>query len=336
MQLAADGIIYQIGIWSGKAIATKNADGTYSIDAGNICSKLESIAEVLGGKVGITNYEGNAPLNLLLCAPVLNEKEVNIKELPDLSDTNYPKVSVLLSQATSDSVHKIMYAVNHVTEEKTYAPVGCIGAALGCLAVAPANESIAHVANFNLAAVMQDSELGFGNITDNADGNGYGEDASFTNIKTLGYTKRNEYLHKKGYIFLTNYDGLENSVFFSSDQTLSIGDYRTIARCRVMHKSRRVVRRALLPRVNGNVEIDVTTGHLSASAIAEFQNLVIQALDLNMVEPGTTKPQVSGRTCSIDENQNVLDTDAINISYDLVPLGVTGAINVTEGFVSTI
>lgn len=336
MQLASGGIIYQIGVWTGKAIATKNADGTFSVDAGNICAKLESMAEILGGKVGITNYEGNAPLNLLLNAPILNEAEIDIKKLPDLSGMEMPKVTVLLGQSPSDKVHKIMYDVNHVTADKTYAPVGCIGAALGCLAVAPANESIAHVDGFNLAAVTQEAELGIGNIVEDTANETYDLTSSFTNIKTLGYMKRNENLHKKGYVFLTNYDGLESSIFFSSDQTLSIGDYRTIARCRVMHKSRRVVRRALLPRVNDNVEIDTSTGFLSASAIADFQNLVIEALDKNMVEPGTARPQISGRTCTIDENQDVLNTDAIDIHYALVPLGVTSVINVTEGFTSTI
>lgn len=337
MQLASGGIIYQIGVWTGKAIASKNEDESYSVEAGNICAKLESVAEILGGKVGITNYEGNAPLNILVSAPIVDDAVVDLKKLPDLSDMDFPKVTVLIGQPSTDFVHKIMYDVNHVVANTvSFATVGCVGAALGCLATAPANESIAHVNGFNLAAVMQDAELGFGNIVDDDANAAYAAESSFTNIKTIGYTKRNTYLHKNGYVFLTNYDGLENSIFFSSDQTLSVKDYRTIARCRVMHKSRRVVRRALLPHVNGNVEIDVTTGKLSSSEIAKFQNIVIQALDINMVEPGTTKPQVSGRTCVIDENQDVLKTDAIDIHYSLVPLGVTSVINVTEGFTSTI
>ena len=336
MQLAAGGIIYQIGVWTGQPIAKKNKDGSYSVEAGNVCAKLEAVAEVLGGKVGITNYEGNAPLNILVSAPILNEPEIDIKKLPDLSGLDMPKVTVLLGQAATDTVHELMYAINHVADTPSYVPVGCVGAALGCLAVAPANESIAHVASFNLAAVAQDAELGFGNLVEDAENKTYAAASSFTNIKTLGYTKRNTYLHQNGYVFLMNYDGLENSIFFSSDQTLSTGDYRTLARCRVMHKSRRVVRRALLPRVNSNVELDASTGRLSASALSDFQNLVIEALDKNMVEPGSSKPQVSGRTCTIDATQNVLDTDALDISYSLVPLGVTAAINVTEGFSSSI
>jgi len=334
MQLASGGIIDHIGIWTGKAIATKNEDGTYSVDAGNILSKLESVAESLGGKVGVTNYDGNAPLNILVSAPILNETEVDVRKLPDLSSLGFPKVSVLLGQAASDTVRKLMFAVNNVdATTKTYAPVGAIGVAIGVLSVAPANESIGHVASYDLASVMQEAELALGNLI--ADDKGYTSEASFTNIKTLNYNKRNSYLHKKGYIFTTNYDGLEGSVFFSCDQTLDTGDYRSLTRCRVMHKSRRVVRRALLPYVNADVEVDTTTGYLSTSTIAMFQNVVIEALDANMKEPATGTPQISGRTCSIDAEQNVLANDKIDINYTLVPRGITSEINVTEGFAST-
>ena len=335
MQLASGGILYQIGVWTGKAIAAKNADGSYSVEAGNICTKLEAVAEVLGGKVGVTNYEGNSPLNIILNAPVINEAETDLKKLPDLTILEAPKVSVVLGQAATDAVHKLMYDVNHVSETASYAVVGNIGAVMGCLAVAPANESIGHVASFNIAVVMQNAELGFGNIVEDTENGVYSSESSFTNIKTIGYAKRNEFLHKNGFIFTTNYDGLENSIFFSGDQTLTSGDYRTISRCRVMHKSRRVVRRALLPYVNSNVEVDVTTGKLSATAVASFQNIVIAALDANMVEPGTTVPQISGRTCVIAEDQDVLNTDRIDIDYRLIPLGCASVIHVTEGFTST-
>lgn len=335
MQLASGGIIYQIGVWTGKAFASKNGDGDYTLDSGNILTKLNAQAELLGGVVGQTNFEGNSPVNILLCAPVLEADEVDYKKLPDLSELDFPKLTVLLGQAATDQVHQLMYAVNHVSEgSSTYALVGAIGAALGCLAIAPANESMAHVESFNLAAVMQESELGFGKIADGE--SAYAADSSFVNIKTLGYTKRNAYLHKKGYVFLTNYDGLENSVFFSSDQTLSIGDYRSINRCRVMHKSRRIIRRAYLPYVNSMVAIDVSSGKLTASEVAKFQNIGTEALDLNMVEPGTTIPQISGRSLTVDPDSDVLGKDEINIHYGLVPLGLASAIYSTEGFQTTV
>lgn len=332
MQLASGGIIYQIGVWTGEAIASANGS-TYTVPENSIISKLQSVAETLGGKVGTTNYEGNSPVNILLNAPIVAAATCDYKKLPDLTTSAAPKVSVILGQSTSDSCHDVQLAVNNLGVTSTYAVVGNLGAALACLAVAPANESIAHVASFNLSAVMTDAELGFGNLAQSD--KQWSADVSFTKINTIGYVKRNKYLHQKGYIFLTNYDGLENSVFFSSDQTLTTGDYRTIARCRVMHKSRRVVRRALLPYVNSNVEVDTSTGQISSSDITTFQNLVLDALDTNMVEPGTSVPQISGRSCSIDEEQNVLENDQLLINYTLIPLGTTSVISVTEGFSAT-
>lgn len=332
MQLASGGIIYQIGVWTGEAIATASGD-TYAVPESSVISKLQAVAETLGGKIGTTNYEGNSPVNILLNAPIVAAAECDYRKLPDLTNSAAPKVSVILGQSTSDSCHDVQLAVNNLGAESTYAVVGNLGAALACLAVAPANESIAHVASFNLSAVMTDAELGFGNLTQS--GKKWGDDVSFTKIKTIGYVKRNKYLHQKGYIFLTNYDGLENSVFFSSDQTLTTGDYRTIARCRVMHKSRRVVRRALLPYVNASVEVDTSTGQISSSDITTFQNTVLDALDTNMVEPGTSVPQISGRSCTIDEEQNILENDQLLISYTLIPLGTTSVISVTEGFSAT-
>ena len=332
MQLASGGIIYQIGVWTDEPIATVSG-GDYTVQEDSIISKLQTVAENLGGKIGVTNFDGNSPLNIILNAPVVNAAVCDYRKLPDISGCNAPKVSVILGQAPSDKCHEVQLAVNNIKDGESYAVTGNVGAALACLAVAPANESIGHVASFNLSAVMTEAELGFGNLTQSE--KQWGASVSFTNIKTLNYAKRNKYLHKKGYIFLTNYDGLENSVFFSSDQTLTTGDYRSIARCRVMHKSRRVVRRALLPYVNASWEVDTATGQFSASDITTLQNVVLDALDANMVEPGTTVPQVSGRSCTIDEGQNILENDQLLINYALIPLGTSAVLNVTEGFSAT-
>lgn len=333
MQLASGGIIYQIGVWTGEAIATVSSSGDYQLPEDGLISKLQTMAEKLGGKIGVTNYDGNAPINILLNAPIVNAATCDYRKLPDLTGCNAPKVSMLIGQSTSELCHEVQLAVNNIKDEASYAVTGNIGAALAVLSVAPANESIGHVASFNLSAVMTDAELGFGDLTQ--DSKAWGADVSFTNIKTINYIKRNKNLHKKGYIFLTNYDGLENAIFFSSDQTLSTGDYRSISRCRVMHKSRRVVRRALLPYVNANWEVDTTTGQFSASDITTLQNVVLEALDANMVEPGSTVPQISGRSCNIDENQNILENDQVLISYSLIPLGTSAVLSVTEGFAAT-
>lgn len=329
IQLAANGIIYQIGLWTTQPFAQKSGDNINIIDNG-LLSKLQAQAEVLGGKIDVVNYEGFSPVNILLNAPVCNEAVIDITKLPDLSTLDLPKVSVLLGQPSNDAVHTIQENLGG------NAVVGNIGAALACLAVAPAEVSIGWVDGFNLAQVMTQAELGFGNLTRDNSTKKFTAAVAFNNIKTLGYTSRNNNLHRKGYIFLTDYAGIENGVFFSCDQTLSTGDYRTISRGRVMHKSRRVVRLALLPYVNATWELDAATGQLSASDVALLQNLVINALDVNMVEPGTTKPQISGRECIIDPTQNILTNDELKIDYNMVPIGCTSSIYVTEGFTTSV
>lgn len=335
IQLAANGIIYQIGLWTTQPFAQKSGSDINVIDNG-LLTKLQAQAEVLGGKIDVINYEGFSPVNILLNAPVCNDPAIDITKLPDLSTLDLPKVSVLIGQPSSDAVHTIQENIGVNNASAVNAVVGNIGAALACLAVAPAEVSIGWVEGFNLAQAMTQAELGFGNLARDNSTKKFTNAAAFTNIKTLGYTSRNNNLHRKGYIFLTDYAGIENGVFFSCDQTLSTGDYRTIARGRVMHKSRRVVRLALLPYVNATWELDASTGHLSASDITKLQNIVIGAIDVNMVEPGTSKPQISGRECVIDPDQNILTNDELQIQYNMVPIGCTSAIYVTEGFTTSI
>lgn len=372
MQVAAGGIIDHIGVWTTKPIATegttyekvndptgnpstlgyykKNGDNyvaatettvtantdyyiqtvTYEVQPSGVLSKLETQAEILGGKIGVTNFDGNAPVVILVNAPIVNQAECDYRKLPDLTAFEYPKVAMLIGQGADQETHDLqLKLVNQSTP--VYAVVGNIGAALACLAVAPANESMAHVANFNLSTAISSAELGFGNLT--VSGNAFAA-ASYspTNINTLSYQKRNRYLHQKGFVFLTTYDGLENAVFFSSDQTITKGDYSKVALNRVMNKSRRVVRRALLPYVNEDWEVDAATGELSQTAISIVQDIVLGALNANMVEPGTTEPQVSYKACDIASGQQVLMNDALNVSYSLTPRGYTGIFNVTESF----
>ena len=333
LQSAADGLIYQIGIWTTQPSA--EADGaTGNFKPTSLYRKLQDVAETLGGKIGETNYDGNSPINIILNAPIVSAMTFDYEKLPDVSSLELPKVSHILGQESSEGVHEIQASLITSLGGSKMAVVGNIGAAMGVLAVAPADISIAYVKNYNLAGVMQSCELGFGNVTVSE-----GEitaDSALNNIRSITYSKRDDKLHKKGYIFLTPIEGIANGVFFSSDQTLSGGDYRTIARCRVMHKSRRVVRQALLTKVNAPVLLDTDTGEMSASDITAYQNLVLEALDNNMYEPGTTTPQISGRSCYIEPNQNILASDKIDIEYWLVPIGCTSAIFVTEGFVGSV
>lgn len=316
MQRAAHGMINQLGVWTEQSLwkQTDPEAETYSID---LVTDLQSKAASLADE--------NAPLSILLCANsaviATDEESVKKVELGKIPTCviNARFVSVLLGQGLDADVSAMQLANQNLT------PIGNIGAALGCIASASVQESFAWVNKFNLIGYFPDIEMGFGDVTLNSE-------SKLTS--TLKYSSLNKIqlddLDDKGYIFLCKYSGLESGVFFSKDQTCSNGDYRTVARNRTIHKSRRAVRNALLPYVNSPLKVDPSTGYLSSAKITMFQNIVSDILTTMQ-----NNEEISGFSVTIDKNQNVLKNDTLIIKYSLVPVGVASRIEVIEGLALT-
>ena len=312
MQRAAHGLISQLGVWTEQPLwkQTDVSADTYSL---NLVQTLNSKAASLA--------DNNAPLSILLSANSAvvgttdaDVKAVNLAKIPSAVTSNSRFVTVLLSQGLDATVNAMQLANENST------PVGVVGAALGCLALAGVQESFAWVNKFNLGGYFPDIEMGFGDVTK--------VDKKFTS--TISYSSLSksqiDTLDDKGYVFLCKYSGLEGGVYFSKDQTCTSGDYRTVARNRTIHKSRRNVRNALLPYVNSPLKVDPSTGYLSAAKITMFQNIVTAIL-------GTMQDneEISGYSVTIDKNQNVLKNDKLVIKYSIVPVGVAASIEVVEG-----
>lgn len=316
MQRAAHGMINQLGVWTEQSLwkQTDPEAETYSID---LVTDLQSKAASLADE--------NAPLSILLCANsaviATDEESVKKVELGKIPTCviNARFVSVLLGQGLDADVSAMQLANQNLT------PIGNIGAALGCIASASVQESFAWVNKFNLIGYFPDIEMGFGDVTLNSE-------SKLTS--TLKYSSLNKIqlddLDDKGYVFLCKYSGLESGVFFSKDQTCSNGDYRTVARNRTIHKSRRAVRNALLPYVNSPLKVDPSTGYLSSAKITMFQNIVSDILTTMQ-----NNEEISGFSVTIDKNQNVLKNDTLIIKYSLVPVGVASRIEVVEGLALT-
>lgn len=316
MQRAAHGMINQLGVWTEQSLwkQTDPEAETYSID---LVTDLQSKAASLADE--------NAPLSILLCAnsAVIATAEESVKkvELGKIPTCviNARFVSVLLGQGLDADVSAMQLANQNLT------PIGNIGAALGCIASASVQESFAWVNKFNLIGYFPDIEMGFGDVTLNS------EDKLTSTLKYSSLNKiQLDDLDDKGYVFLCKYSGLESGVFFSKDQTCSNGDYRTVARNRTIHKSRRAVRNALLPYVNSPLKVDPSTGYLSSAKITMFQNIVSDILTTMQ-----TNEEISGFSVTIDKNQNVLKNDTLIIKYSLVPVGVASRIEVVEGLALT-
>lgn len=312
MQRVAGGTISQLGIWTEQAQWKLNgAEEKYNL---NLVKSINDKAVALA--------ERNQPLSIILAANCSNTgtdtnegKKVDLNKIPD-AHCEASRTSVIFGQARSELTATMQ------KRNKNNTPIGMLGAVLGCLARASVHESMAWVKQFNLFTdSFQAIELGFGdiNLKDN-------DEFTSTNMYESLSPSLLDDLDDKGYIFPIMYSGLSNGIYISRDQTCSIGDYRTIARNRTINKSRRAVRAALLPYVNSPLLVNPSTGFLAASKISAFKTLVSDVL-----KKMESAQEISGSGVTIDPNQNVLLNDILNISYVIVPVGVSTRIYVEEG-----
>lgn len=316
MQQAAQGQISQIGVWTEQNLwktgSTPEAD-PYVVES--MVTGLQTIANELANQY-------HAPLVVLLNANTGTVKTasdpqatVAIAQIPSVITSNR-YVSILLGQDVDSNVLAMHVAMTSKT------PVGTVGLALAELALGNVGESIGWVQQHDLIDFFSGIEFGFGDLSISS-----GEFASTTDYDSLTKAQLDA-LEEKGYIFPVKYAGLEGHVYFSSDRTCSDGDYRTLSRNRVINKSRRVVRAALLPYVNAPLKVDPSSGQLSAAQITIFSNLVTDVLNAMV-----SAEEISGiGSVNIPASQNVLQNDKFILQYSLIPLGTSKTIEVTEGF----
>ena len=315
MQKAAHGAINQFGVWTEQRL-WKETDASAEQYGIQIVSDLQSTAKQLADTY-------NAPCVVLLNANTSkvatasgDSNKVVFSKIPTcIIDARY--VSVLLGQGLDTDVTKMQCSLDSTT------PVGNVGSALGELTQSNVGECIGWVQNHDLVGYFPDIEFGFGDSEISS-----GALKNSTKYSSLSQTQLDT-LDNLGYVFLVRYTGLEGHVYFSGDQTCSSGDYCTIARNRVINKSRRSVRTALLPYVNSPIKVNRSNGQLSSAQITIFTNLISDILTAM-----TSAEEISGMgTITIPASQNILKNDKLIIQYTIVPLGCAKTIQVTEGLV---
>ena len=319
MQQASGGKIFQLGIWTEQPI-WKSGLSDYGFT--DVLGEIEAQAEVLSGKVNKTGADG-LPLSVILnaCTTKLGDVDgkyvIDHKKLPDATSLNFPKISVILGQNGTDEVHAIQEA-NH-----NYTPVGFMGLAMACLYLASAEMNIGYVDKFDLNKNddLTNPELGFGNMADK----------DYTILEDLNTVRRN-IISIKGYILPTTYKAKESGVYFSNDQTLSEKDFATISLNRIAHKCRRIIRSVMFPYVNGNIDIDPSSGSVSSFAQTKITNLITERLDANMVNP-LGQDQINGRYVTFDDTSNILETDELDVNCYFIPVSSNMTIDIQEAYI---
>lgn len=318
MQKAANGQIGQFGVWTEKKV-WKNVSDTAETYKVLIVDELQTIGNTLANVY-------NAPASIILNANTAQidsasddaADTVVFSKIPTCYvDARY--VTVALGQEATNEVHQMQGGLTSKT------PVGNVGMALGLLTRCNVAHSIGYVNACNLRNIIStEIEMGFGNAAITA-----GILSNPTPYDALSMYQL-DVLDDKGYIFLHKYAGYAG-VFFSKDYSCSNGDYNCISRNRVINKSRRMVRRALLPYVNAPIYLS-SGGTLSTGDRTNFINIITDVL-----KAMETSGEISAvGAVEFDNTTNLLQTKTLLFSYKILPVGCAEMIKVTEGFTVTV
>lgn len=305
MQRTCNGKMFQLGIWTAQQVWKRDQFGDISVNG--IVSDIESAVEELTGKVG-QQSTSPIPMNVVLSPNTyrIAEGTTPLKDIPNAVPCNAPKVSVVICQNNTNEVLRIQAANPHE------APVGCIGIVMAMLNIAGAEESICAVNRFNINKNddFQFPELPIG--------------GTHIALENVPYASLNQ-LASHGYIVPVTFEAKEGEYFFSSDSTLSDGDYGNIANNRVIHKCRRCVFTALLTHINGNGLYDSANNGLSNMAIQYIEESIGAGLSGKMVNK-EGKYQINGYNIAVIDSENILDTDAVSITYTVGPVNFNGTL----------
>lgn len=136
----------------------------------------------------------------------------------------------------------------------------------------------------------------------------------------------------KNYTFMRSFANM-SGFYFTGDKTLTVptDDFNSLARGLVMDEAVLIAYTTLVQELSD--EIPVTeAGTIHPAIIKSWQNGIESQIKFNMVEVG----KLSGVRAFIDENQNVLQSNNINVALQLLPVGYSDFITVNIGFTTAI
>ncbi len=209
----------------------------------------------------------------------------------NLATSQAPNVSVLICGDGAGKGSALATALG-----RSYIP--CVGALLGTMAKAKVNESVGWVEKYNLS---NGTELEVIKASNGATNIGFG----FQDFMR--------------YVTLVKYVG-RSGTYFADNHTASAkagNDFAYMNDVRVMNKVKRELYKVYLPMLNSPLKVDAVTGALETMTINRFENVGDKALN-----PMQAADEISGFGVYVNPNQNVLATGTLEISVEIVPIGV--------------
>lgn len=135
-------------------------------------------------------------------------------------------------------------------------------------------------------------------------------------------------LTTNAYGYVGKYEGYAG-VYHNTDATCTLAteDYNTIHINRIWDEAARMVRRALIPRMNSRVKIDPTSGKIDPATIADWDAAAKRQLDGLLVEG-----EIADFQFTLDPDQDVIATGKVVTKLSITPQGIAKAIEAEIGF----
>lgn len=241
---------------------------------------------------------------------------ISIASYPNLRALNAP--NVLISIAQDPAIAKL---------ENEYAKYACVGSVLGGLAVRGVNESLGSV------DILRKPSTRAGEPNYTLSTKGRFESASLSDGKTfdsLGITNQ-KLLTTKGYIYAGSFEGYDGVYFNAAPTCVELAsDYAWCENNRVWNKASRSVRAKLIPNFRGTLKKDPSTGYLTPSSAAAFEEKAKEALSA-MEKAG----EISGYGVYVNARQIVNDQSPLKMKVNVVRDEILHEIEVDLGYSTT-
>ncbi len=251
-----------------------------------------------------TLEESDRPLSILYAPKVTSVTELGT----DFAGAGKCNVSVLIGQDGEGMAAKL-YADESNADKVT---VSAIGVLLGLVSAAAVHQSVASVENFPTGVALP----------------AFGDGTLLRDLDTAVV----ESIDSARYLFFVTYDGYADS-YLNDSHTMdeASSDYAYIENVRTMDKAVRGIRKALLPKLGGEIYVDADTGKLATYEVEYLTSLANKPLE-DMKKAG----ELSGLSVEIDPEQDVLSTSTIEFVIKQVGVGVLRKINVKIGFAKSV
>lgn len=272
-------------------------------DIRQVATTIDTVGEIAGLQTAAENAEaGHRPFSVL--GAIAGDAAFDISAATDLATLTAAKVSVLVAGDGAGKGAALAVALGY-----NYMPA--LGAVLGAIALANVHESVAWPERFNLSDNSENDVIAL---------------AGGTNAPSVAQITQ---LHDKRYLTMQKHVGLAGTYLTDSrTAVIETSDFANIESNRTIDKAKRLVRAQLLPKLSSPLYVDGDSGKLSNGTVKYFETLAERAL-----VPMTTGGEVSDIGVFINPAQDVLTTGILNITVQIVPVGVARNITVQIGYV---